>query len=222
MSRDSQLERYVKKDFLTEFPRDFEAFYTRSRAFYYSVVYHILRQPEESEDALQKASLKLWLAWEYAPTELSERRAWAYTIVRNCAIDRWRSLHHSKPRGANRVYPPLQFVSLEKIGGVDIISEDERDPQDIVGEQETRDEWRARLDHVLGQLSMADQLALAIYRSDLPYKIVNRRAKVHVPVKMRMRKYRDIKRAREIALGNSVKNDRSFLTKIHSGEKHVS
>ena len=182
---------------MTEQERDFEAFYAKSRAFYYSVVYHILRQPEESEDILQKAYLKIWLTWERVPSGRSERQAWTYTIVRNCAFDRWRTLHHTKSRSPNLVYPPLQTVSLEKIGG-DFVSESERDPQDILVEQETGDEWKARLDSVMEQLSPDDQLVLAVYRSDLPYKIVNRQGG-QASVKVKMRKYRAIKRAREIA-----------------------
>lgn len=182
---------------MTEQERDFEAFYAQSRTFYYSMVYHILHQPEESEDTLQYAYLKMWRAWERVPLEQRERQAWAYTIVRNCAISRWRTLHHKNPRGPNLVYPALQFVSLEKMD-VDFVSESERDPQDIVVAQETHDIWRRRLDHILEQLSSDDQLLLTIYRSDLPYKLVNRQTG-YASEKMKMRKYRAIKRAREIA-----------------------
>lgn len=179
---------------------DFTAFYTRMHAFHWSVVHHILGQHEESEETLQEAYLKMWRKWNDAPPGKG-RDPWAYTVVRNCALDRWRRLHHTPQSGPNHGYPEHRTVSLEKMEQ-EFASENERDPEEIIVEQEHEREQHEKLARVIARLPTAYRILLQIYCSDLPYKMVNREGSPSV--KMKMRRYRAIKAAKQI-----VRNDQA-------------
>ena len=50
--------------------------------------------PREAEDACQEAWLRIWRSWGRADPEHLD--AWAFRIVRNCALDRGRSRNRSR------------------------------------------------------------------------------------------------------------------------------
>ncbi len=55
--------------------------------------------PREAEDACQEAWLRIWRAWGQADPERLD--AWAFRVVRNCALDRGRlQARTSEPLGA--------------------------------------------------------------------------------------------------------------------------
>lgn len=69
----------------------FASFYDRHETLLYSIAHRIVGTDTEAEDVLQEAAV---LVWERAPTynrSLGKPLSWAITIVRNKAIDRFRS-----------------------------------------------------------------------------------------------------------------------------------
>lgn len=69
----------------------FAAFYDRHETLLYSIAHRIGGTDAEAEDVLQEAAV---LIWERAPTynrSLGKPLSWAIAIVRNKAIDRFRS-----------------------------------------------------------------------------------------------------------------------------------
>lgn len=69
----------------------FAEFYDRHGTFWFSVARQILVDEAEAEDVLQEACV---LIWERAPSynrALGKPLAWALTVVRNKAIDRFRA-----------------------------------------------------------------------------------------------------------------------------------
>lgn len=65
----------------------FESFHARRSpdAFRYAAA---IVGPREAEDACQEAWLRIWRAWGQADPEHLD--AWAFRVVRNCALDRGR------------------------------------------------------------------------------------------------------------------------------------
>lgn len=69
----------------------FATFYDRHATLLYSIAFRIVGDATEAEDILQEAAVLIWeRAPAYSPA-LGKPASWAVTIVRNKAIDRYRS-----------------------------------------------------------------------------------------------------------------------------------
>lgn len=105
----------------------FALFYDRHETLLYSIAHRIVGTNTEAEDVLQEAAV---LIWERAPTysrSLGKPLSWAITIVRNKAIDRFRS---GKRR--SEVFAEIPEDALPETGPVM-----EPDPRAFAGEDAT-------------------------------------------------------------------------------------
>lgn len=75
----------------------FAAFYDRHSALLFGVACRILQHEADAQDALQEACVLLWQRAALYNSGLGRPLSWAVTLVRNKAIDRFRSDHR---RGA--------------------------------------------------------------------------------------------------------------------------
>jgi RNA polymerase sigma-70 factor (ECF subfamily) len=71
--------------------RAFEELYTRWSPMLYGLVYKILDDSREAEDALQEGFLHIWHKAGSYDSQRSSPTTWAYMIFRNKAIDRLRA-----------------------------------------------------------------------------------------------------------------------------------
>lgn len=69
----------------------FAKFYDRHASLWFSIALRIVGDPVEAEDVLQEASVLIWARAPAYDPSLGKPATWAVTIVRNKAIDRFRS-----------------------------------------------------------------------------------------------------------------------------------
>ncbi|MDO8676231.1 MAG: RNA polymerase sigma factor [Candidatus Azambacteria bacterium] len=147
----------------------------------------ILRQQEEAEDIVQETFVKIYFnAKKFKKVKGIEFKSWAYKILVNTAISRYRKI--SKKWQAESTNP----LDLE------LASERNLSTEDIVLESETKSLASELLSRLPEQLS---RLLSKYYIEDKPYKDIAKEESITIPA-LKMKLFR----AKKI-LKNLTKND---------------
>lgn len=98
----SQILTYTQDELIEEIrnrnQRAFSYLYDNYSKALYGIIYSILRDEPEAEDALQKTFLKIWSSFQTYDENKGRLYTWMLNIARNIAIDSTRS-RHTKAKG---------------------------------------------------------------------------------------------------------------------------
>jgi RNA polymerase sigma-70 factor (ECF subfamily) len=78
-------------------PAAFQLIVSQNQAFLYSVAYRFLGNPQDAEDAVQEAFIKLWKNLPKYRHEI-KMTTWLFRIVVNLCLDVLKSVHHKQQK----------------------------------------------------------------------------------------------------------------------------
>lgn len=144
----------------------------------------VLRQPEEAEDVVQETFVKIYLhGKKFKKQEGIEFKSWAYKILMNTAISRYRKI--GKKWQSESTNPlDLEFAAERNLS-----------TEDIVLESETKNSVQNLLSHLPEPLA---RLVSLYYIDDKSYKEIAEQESITVPA-LKMKLFRAKKALKKIA-----------------------
>lgn len=153
--------------------------------------FSILRQPEEAEDTVQDAFVKIYLnGKKFKKVEGIEFKSWAYKVLVNTAISRYRKISRKWQTESN---DPLDL---------EFASEHSLSTEDLVAKSETASIASSLISRLPKPLA---RLVSLYYIEDLSYKEIAAKEAITVPA-LKMKLFRAKKLLKNITKDDEPKN----------------